>query len=250
MRLIDRIVASSRTRMRRYQLGLYRPFGRKTALIPRVSGQEIELSLPKSEPQVHEHEFWKILIDDCYGLYSVRKPVRTVLDVGANVGLFGLAARHRFPQAAIHCYEPNLNLQTHLHANLSRFNIQVWPEAVGLESGRVYLKSEGNSLHTRVFEDHLGDVSVTPFRLAIERLGGAIDVLKLDCEGAEWKLFEARELWTQVRFLTMEYHLWAEPGLTIADLFNTLHKLGFRVRRHQPSLNGTFGLVWADSVLH
>lgn len=35
-----------------------------------------------------------------------RADIRTVVDVGANVGQFAEAARHAFPQATLHCFEP------------------------------------------------------------------------------------------------------------------------------------------------
>jgi FkbM family methyltransferase len=214
-----------------------------------VAGCRIPLSYPAGEQSIHEHEFWKILIDDCYGLHRIRRPVRTILDVGANIGLFSLMARHCFPRASIHCYEPNARIISHLRDNTRSLKIQAWHEAIGAEPGRVALSAGPSSLHTRAVADPVGEVPVTPLRLALERLGGSVDVLKLDCEGAEWQLFEDREVWKMIRYLTMEYHLWALPGTEVGKLFDLLETRDLRIQHHLPSPCGSFGLIHAESGL-
>jgi FkbM family methyltransferase len=54
-------------------------------------------------------------------------------------------------------------------------------------------------------------VFVRSLASAVEALGGA-DLLKLDCEGAEWDLFETVDVWRRIAAITMEYHLWGEGG--------------------------------------
>ena len=39
-------------------------------------------------------------------LYQVEAELKTIVDVGGNQGQFCIAARHRFPKAAIYSYEP------------------------------------------------------------------------------------------------------------------------------------------------
>ena len=68
----------------------------------------------------------------------------------------------------------------------------------------------------------------------LERAGGTIDILKLDCEGAEWGLFSAPTLWHNVRWLTMEYHLWAKKGSTHDDMPGVVQRLGFEVLSQAP----------------
>jgi len=62
-----------------------------------------------------------IILDDCYGLEQLQKktsnPNLKILDVGANVGLFSLAARLNFPQAVI------LSLRVHNIRGGDRFNL-------------------------------------------------------------------------------------------------------------------------------
>ena len=79
----------------------------------RVAGRRVQLSVPPAEQAVQLHEFHRIVIEDCYRLSKIGR-ARTVLDIGANIGLFAIAARHRFPRATIHCYEPNRSLEPYL----------------------------------------------------------------------------------------------------------------------------------------
>ena len=64
-------------------------------------------------------------------------------------------------------------------------------EAVGAEDGRVQLNFGDVSFQTRSKVDPTGDVPMVSLDRAIERLGGRVDLAKLDCEGAEWLLFQA-----------------------------------------------------------
>lgn len=54
--------------------------------------------------------FFSIFLDDDYFIDRITRPVSTVLDIGANIGFFSIAARKSFPQATIHSYEPNIKL--------------------------------------------------------------------------------------------------------------------------------------------
>ena len=70
-------------------------------------------------------------------------------------------------------------------------------------------------------------------------------MLKLDCEGGEWSLFEDVESWKRIEALTMEYHLWAKPGSTLDDLRHKLSELGFEILAVTAAEDGTFGMLRA-----
>lgn len=186
--------------------------------------------------------FMELLLTDCYQLEQVSKPVRTVLDIGANMGLFCLAARRVFPDAAIHAYEPNPHLESYLKVQAEAASCQYFMEAVGQEDGKVSLLLDEDSVLTRSEQNEAGDIPAVAFRKAIQRLGGEADLLKLDCEGAEWELFEDQETWKNVRDLSMEYHLW--PNHTHEEVYGVVRKLGFTVQKQLPASD--FGLLRAS----
>ena len=241
--------------MKRYRLGISSqsvPSG-ASAFRVRIAGNNVELRFPESERAVFEHEFGEIFLRDCYGIASLPDDIRTVLDVGANLGLFSLAAIYRFPNAVVDSYEPNSAIEKYLKSNLGNFGRQPKMCAVGGKSGMVNIETTGTSLFSIT---HLHESGTTPqvsFAEAIQSLGGAVDLVKLDCEGAEWEIFKCEDAWRNVRFLVMEYHLWAKQSSTYADVVEALHKIGFEVTHHAPSpesivendFGGTFGLLHA-----
>lgn len=193
------------------------------------------------------YEFNEICINDCYHISELGKllgPVGQVVDIGANQGLFALAARQTFPNAIVHCYEPNPNIMGRLRHNGKVLDATVYEEAVTREDCRVALSFGETDLHSTTTKSADGGVAGTAFRKVIERAGGTVDLLKLDCEGAEWELFEDTESWNRINCLTMEYHLWAKPGSTPQTVLDKLNDLGFKVLHHNP-LSDTFGLLTA-----
>ena len=254
-RLLNRISESVRFRMKRYQLriGSQSASGGASTFHVRIAGKDVDLQFPESEKAVFEHEFGEIFLRDCYGIATLPGDIRTVLDVGANLGLFSMAAIHRFPTAVIESYEPNAAIEKYLRANLGNFGRQPKMCAVGGKSGMVSLETTDTSLFSITQLDERGTTPQVSFDDAIHSLGGALDLVKLDCEGAEWEIFKCRDAWKNVRFLVMEYHLWAKPGSTYTDVVEALREIGFEVTHHAPSpdstvendFGGTFGLLHA-----
>lgn len=185
-------------------------------------------------------------VEDDYGLSSLSHTPRTILDVGANLGFFSMAARGYFPEAEIHAYEPNPRILRFAQANAASASFTLVGEAVGAEQGEVFMVDTSDSNQASVAKS--GDGARVPqisFREAIKRLGGKVDLAKIDCEGAEWDLFQCREEWTKIKSLRMEYHLlsrWSFP-----DVSKRLDSVGFSITRHSPS--GQWGTVWAESRL-
>jgi FkbM family methyltransferase len=196
-------------------------------------------------------DYTGIFLDDCYGLHSIdlRTDRPTILDIGANIGLFSLAARKVYPQAQIHAYEPAPDIESYLahHATVASFTY--YPEAVGAEQDTVELSRHGDSNQTQVDADGTGSVKMVSFQQALERLDGHVDLLKLDCEGGEWPLFSLQDLWGSIDHVVMEYHLWASSGPdTHSDAKRQLERLGYEVLRHAYGEDVDFGHLWARTT--
>jgi len=207
----------------------------------RVGGRRLSLSYPP-EAGV-QNDFIACVIRDEYGLGRELSGLRTIVDVGANVGFFSLAARHRWPRATIHAYEPNPRVFQYLRSNTSALGIEIHPEALGAQDGFTSIFDSGDSNQARTSGCEGGEIPQVTLSHAIERIGGTVDLLKLDCEGAEWDLFQAADAWRRVRNLRMEYHLF--HGETIPQLESTLQALGFKVIRLEPGPG--FGILWATA---
>ena len=189
--------------------------------------------------------FIDIFFDDCYGLKYLPKSTAKVLDIRAHIGFFSLASRIAFPNAVIHSYEPNPRLQNYLkhQAEIGRFDY--FMEAVGKENGKVSLEYHPDSVQTRSRVDVEGKIPAIAFRKVIQRLGGNVDLVKLDCEGAEWLLFEDAEPWQAVQNVSMEYHLW--PNHTHNEIKCVLENLGFSIEK-QKRIARDYGLIIASRI--
>lgn len=205
----------------------------------RAAGKSIQLQYPL-EAGVRS-DFIGCFVHNCYGLRERLPEVRTILDVGANVGFFSVAARGHYPKAVIHAYEPNPRVLPYLRSNLRELKIGIYPEAVGIRDGFISLIDDGPSNQARTHTGNGGKIPQTGLAKAIERLGGSVDLLKLDCEGAEWELFQLSDCWKHIRNLRMEYHLF--HGETFPQVEDALHNLGFRIIHTEHDAG--FGIVWA-----
>jgi len=61
-----------------------------------VQGKRHQVNVPSEKGM--NGEFIEVLLDDCYGVEQLSESLMTMIDVGANVGLFPIAARNRFPR--------------------------------------------------------------------------------------------------------------------------------------------------------
>jgi FkbM family methyltransferase len=78
---------------------------------------------------------------------------RTVIDVGANVGQFAVAAAMVFPNAAIHTFEPDPKSVERLRANTSSLrNVTIYPIGLGDSEGTVELRVNSHSLSSSILQ--------------------------------------------------------------------------------------------------
>ena len=211
----------------------------------KIHGQRVPLTFPEGEKATLEYELGQIYFDDCYHLRRLRPKPARILDIGGNVGMFSLIARHRFPRALIHSYEPNPRLQPYIRPHIEPLGVKVYAEAVGHHAGTVAMAGDAGSLFSTVVPDNAGEVPMIAFDTAVQRIGGDIGLLKLDCEGAEWGILENSPALDEVRTLTMEYHLWARPGSTRADIRALVEKRGLRIRTNEQRPGEHWGMLLA-----
>jgi len=196
----------------------------------KINGQQKELKVA----DMNIIEFTGICINDCYHLGFLRKKlgnVKTIVDVGANQGMFVIAARQFFPDAKIDCYEPNSQLADTLKFNAKQLNATAYMEAVMQHDCKVQLNFTGSDLATTASESNEGNVTGSSLATVIKRIGD-IDILKLDCEGAEWELLEDTESWKKISSVTLEYHLWGTEAAKVKHVFALLDTINFKIEHH------------------
>jgi FkbM family methyltransferase len=209
----------------------------------RLFGEELALKYPDDPTLISD--VINILLDDEYGLGNIRSPVNTVVDIGANIGLFSLWARQHFASAVIHAYEPNDAIWDFTIGNLKKAGVVLFNEGVGSEEsiGKLILSCSSRLVATQ--RDPRGGVKLTGIETVIKRLGESyLDLLKIDCEGAEWDIFLRRDAFRTLRQIRMEYHLDLKHNMAYFEAITS--ELGFKITRLMP--NRDFGIAWLDNV--
>ena len=146
VRLVQRLPESTANSFR-FRVPFFLPRWFSVPPEVRVSGKAVKLHFPAGE--YAESDFIECFLLNAYGLGHKLGNVRSILDVGANVGFFALAAREYYPDTTIHAYEPNPRVVPLLRANTEGFNVSIYPEAIGSEECFVTVLDEGPSDEAR-----------------------------------------------------------------------------------------------------
>lgn len=166
-----------------------------------------------------------------------------VVDIGANIGDFTVQAARLCPRGRVIAVEP-MKAACDMIATQVRLNgltnVTAICAAVSGEDG----ETTTDHLAGPYSIDGTGPerVPVVMLRTLMKELNvDRIDLLKIDCEGAEWDILPAAEdVLPTVRQICMEFHL--GRGWTAEKLSKWLQLKGFEVRYTSGSWNG---FLWA-----
>tara|TARA_R100001086_G_scaffold26318_1_gene12383 strand:- start:85 stop:690 length:606 start_codon:yes stop_codon:yes gene_type:complete len=167
----------------------------------------------------------------------------TAVDIGANVGGFCLHAHSKFEK--IYAFEPlkqNYHILQQVILQRGLTNVEAYCNAVYSESGKalslvrpennisgdVFCSEEGNTLAIEKCETiSLSDIIKT---LNISK----IDYLKMDCEGAEYDIFENFNDFDKIFIIALELHEVGDyPLLKKEALLKKLHEHYVFIRNHK-----------------
>lgn len=228
--------------------------------------------LAKDETQFVYHE---IVNDDCYYLNKLSLAEDAViLDVGANIGLFTLHIKNRYPNSRVFAFEPSPHAYAVLYRNMQiyRDSVQVYPYAISSQShtalfhyyqhfsvisgfyaeqqkdGDIIIQGSAeksaaarHAIHKRLTQ--LNTCRCETYTLSdwmqkhhVEK----IDLLKIDIEGAEWDALQGirDEDWCKIKNITLEVH---HPNL-LSRITTLLHEKGFYVFSEPDKQLGNSGI--------
>jgi FkbM family methyltransferase len=185
------------------------------------------------------------LCDDVYGLSQLVAP-RFVIDVGAGIGSFAVPAARRFPECRVLAFEPDPLQFAALRANAAtnRAHVEGMCAAVGTRA--TYLLTEAGARSSTVAPSAAGGVTVRGLPLRDFAGDAAVDLLKIDSEGAELDVLRSlspRGL-DRVARVALEYHnLHAHRQDSI--LASLLADAGFDVRAVPDPYDSRIGYLYA-----
>lgn len=139
-------------------------------------------------------------------------PPRVILDLGAHIGLATLCFKAEFPDAEIHCYEPDPENFELLHLNTEGLHqVFLHQEAVGSERGEAVLyipagRHSASSLRRPLVVTHVHEVicKVKLLDDVLTEIGRPVDLIKFDIEGVEHDVFRASRLIHRVSWIVGE----------------------------------------------
>jgi len=196
--------------------------------------------------------FYENLIRRDYLRHGIQlAPGDNVIDIGANTGLFGiLAAQIVGPNGRVFAFEPARRTFARLKRNieLNGFNnITAINAAIGAFNGEAQLhladRSSLASLHEEVDgSTRLGEGFNAAETIRVETLASVmerfhldeVNLLKLDCEGAEYDIIESLKptMARKIKQISMEVH--QIQGHELSDIPHMLQDLGFTTSNTYP----------------
>ena len=195
-------------------------------------------------PRVIQPEFKELFFEEIYvkhlpkELISIDGPV--VIDIGANVGFFSIFSLFKFMNPRVISFEPIKRNFKLLHENIKLANqskLTVINKAVNDTIGELVLKfnsSQDITTSASLFDNQYGSDEETVYTTTLEATMqefslSKIDLLKLDCEGAEYNIIynTPRTFFDKVNCMSMETHIGKAGNENNASLLDYIKGLGF-----------------------
>lgn len=160
-----------------------------------------------------------------------------IIDCGANMGLSVLYFSKNYPNAKIFAFEPDATVLPFLEKNIESYglkNVVLDPKAVWNEVTELTFYTD-NGLGGRVGLEYENQkpVLVSTIRLK-DLLHQEVDMLKIDIEGAEYKVLkDCEELLPNVKNVFLEYHSFYDETQHLDEILNIFKRQGFRYHLRQ-----------------
>lgn len=154
----------------------------------------------------------EVFVDRCYAISATREP-RTIVDLGANVGIAALYFKSRWPRARIVAVEPQPLTYRLLRDNVAHLaGVETVQCAITEAGGPVTMYCGAESWSSGLTPDPRRTractvAGVTFDELVRDRALDHVDLLKVDIEGAEGAVMNASSsALSRVERVVFEYH--------------------------------------------
>ncbi len=184
----------------------------------------------------------------------IKRAANAVIDIGGHLGFFSLYASLLNPKVPIYAFEPHIGnfeiLKTNLRNNGVK-NVTAKQVAVGKVVGQAQLllsKEDLNHSTTMAIEPtgEIQPVQMTTLeRIFDKNKIVTCDLIKLDCEGAEFEILynASQQIFDKTAALFIEYHDWIQEqnGKKLKD---HLINAGYKVQQFPNSKMKELGFLW------
>ena len=177
-----------------------------------------------------------------------------VIDIGAHIGLFSLFISQYCKHGKIFSYEPikenfNIlkeNIELNKIKNIFSFNFAVSDQS---NKSKIFIHSD-DSAHS-IFnsgKDFIEVNSITIKSIFDQNKIKNCNLLKLDCEGAEYRIIESipKEYFLKIDKMIIEYHLASENPELYKKLIQNLNDNLFKIKIEK--ISDSMGMIYAINM--
>jgi FkbM family methyltransferase len=182
------------------------------------------------------YTFKEIILDKIYEFNATsNNPV--IIDCGANMGLSVYFFSKQYPRAKIIAFEPEEVIYNVLEKNVNTYNLQnvtILKKAVWDSVTKLNFFTDNGMGGSVVNEYKNQHPTIVETVLMSDYLKEKIDFLKMDIEGAEYRVLKScGSLLSNVQNIFVEYHSYINQEQHLDDLLLLLKQNGFRYHLRQ-----------------
>jgi len=165
---------------------IYRPGTSDESIIQTVLVEKKEYLFPKFDPKI-------------------------VYDIGGNIGVVAVILANIYPEATIYSFEPvSENFELLIMNSKEYKNIKPLKLGLGMKTGDVTIFKSDDQNNLGGYSTHISGeegetVSIVRMETICAKLGTP-DLIKIDCEGAEYEILNDIPLLENVKWITGELH--------------------------------------------
>jgi len=183
---------------------------------------------------------WEVWKNKDYTTHFDIAPKDIVVDIGAHIGAFSVYAAKKAIKGRVYAFEAYKknydllvqNIALNKLININLFNVAI-SDKVGAEKFFIEEKNVGgSSLYKKLYSKHSVDVPTLSLKeFFIKNKIKKIDFLKMDVEGAEYKIIlnSPPEILRKINKIVMEFHENISTGHNYRELKDYLERAGFHV---------------------
>jgi FkbM family methyltransferase len=171
----------------------------------------------------------------------------TVIDIGANMGVFSIYAAKRAKNGNVYSFEPFKEHYARLERDIklnNLKNVHLFNEAVAKKVGKqsLFLSDVSSGMHS-LYSKNKGKnnptVNITTLNKVIKDNNlykNGIDFLKIDCEGAEYDIIysTSKNYMNKIKRISMEYEDMDDKKMNHMYMKRFLENSGFEVFLKEP----------------
>lgn len=201
----------------------------------------INITIPRRMLQTYKECFFDESYHKGFPPRIRKRELKTVVDIGANVGYFSLFALHQNPKAMVLSYEPMPNnfalLKKYKEENLSRI-WHIYNMAVSGKEEVIHLNydpSDSFTTDASIFnpynhKDRIEVKCTTLENIISDHKLQQIDLLKLDCEGSEYGiLYQSGDaVIDKINCIAVETHKGTGADENLSSMENFLKQKGYK----------------------